>query len=148
MTVIACKDGWMAGDTATWTSGVWMTLPTKLCRLDDGSIVGMAGWQPEMEAALSWYKNGADPDHRPPAPTDKDAAAELLILRPDRSLWYIADHCRLWRTAQSIAAIGSHHEFLMAAMLAGLSARAAVELAVKHCQNARGDVMAMHIDER
>lgn len=148
MTVIACKDGWLAADTASWTGGIWVDGAEKIRRLRDGSLAGCAGWKPEIEAALEWYLAEADPKERPAAPSDKDAQPDILILKPDCSIWYIADHCRLWRSDFGIGTAGSHHEFLYGAMLAGLGAKEAVALAIEHCQYARGKVIARHIDDR
>lgn len=119
----------------------------KVRRLRDGSLAGLAGWQPEFEAALAWYEAGADPAGRPAPPSDKDGMPDILVLKPDRSIWYIADHCRLWPSDSSMGTAGSHHEFLWAAMLAGLSAKEAVILAIGHCQYARGSAVAMRVDE-
>lgn len=148
MTVIACKDGWVATDSAWWTGGIWTDGAAKLRRLADGSLAGCAGWKPEIEAALAWYGAGADPKERPAAPSDKDGMPDILILKPDRTIWYIAEHCRLWQSDFGMGTAGSHHEFLWAAMLAGLGAKEAVGLAIGHCQYARGKVMALHIDDR
>ncbi len=145
MTVIACKDGVMAADSGVWWGDIWMPSDKKLRRLSDGSICGTAGWKPEIETAIAWYEAGANPKDRPSPPSDPQHDVDILILRPDRTLWCICDNFRLYPNSWPIGAAGAHGEFLYAAMLAGLSAEAAVTLAVAHCARARGPVVVMEL---
>lgn len=144
MTVIACKDGLMAADSGVWHGEVWMPCKTKLRRLPDGSIVGAAGWKPVFEEWISWYEAGADPGKQPPAPKD-DNDLDVIILNPDRTIWNMG-FGKLWRNEWPIAAAGSHSEFVLGALLAGMSAPDAVALAIAHLSRARGPMTSMGVE--
>lgn len=135
----------MAADSSSWHGDVWLPVAKKLHRLKDGGIAGVAGWKPVVLAALDWYNAGADPDKRPPAPKD-ETELDVIILRPDCTLWSLCGDCRLWLCDWPYAIAGSHHEFVLGALMSGLSAIEAVELAVRHCKFARGPVCFMRLE--
>lgn len=135
----------MAADSGVWCGGVWMPCKSKLLRLRDGSIAGLAGWKPEIVAAIGWYEAGADPERRPPPPSEP-SDVDILILKPDHSLWNLVNNFRLYETEWPFAAAGSHLDFVYGALCTGFSAKATVELAVRHCSHARPPVHTMVMD--
>jgi hypothetical protein len=147
MTVIACKDRVMAADSGVWQGGVWLPSAGKLSRLYGGTIAGVAGWRPEWELALRWYQAGAPPDSRPPNPSEK-SDLDVLLLKPNGEIWNLTENFRLFKSEWPIAVAGSHTEFVLGALLAGASAKQAVELACAHCSYARPPVVTMSFDDR
>jgi hypothetical protein len=145
MTVIACKDGVMAADSSVWTGNIWMpSAESKLRRMSDGAVMGLAGWWPEIEAAIRWYQDGAKPDSRPAKPDEGDL--DILILTPQGKLWNLCNNFRLYRSEWPLGVAGSHTEFVLGALMAGASAKQAVEQACRHCSHARGPVTTMRLE--
>ena len=144
MTVIACKDGVMAADSASWFGDICLsTEAVKLHRLPDGSIAGAAGWKPEITEAIAWLAAGADPKNLPKEPKEI-SDLDILVFKPDGSVWVLhPNNYRYYQIDSTIAAAGSHHEFVIGAMLSDRSAAETVELACRYCARARGPVVRM-----
>lgn len=146
MTVIAYRDGIVAADTSSWTGDIKFSCGAKIHRLKDGSLVGAAGWLPVINRAIEWLDAGADPKQKP-APASDKTDIDMIWVRPGSGIWYVHENFEVWRSeVQDMAAAGSHHEFVVGAMLAGASAPAAVQLAIDHCKYAGGRVVWERID--
>ena len=144
MTVLACKDGVIAADSGNWAGdGILIGRTNKLLRLEcgefKGSVVGLAGWRPAIDRALAWLRHGGDR----PRQSEEVHDLDLLILKPDGEVWTFCRHFELYQCTGAAFAAGSHHTFLLGAMLAGASAEEAVALAVEHCAHAAGPVCSM-----
>lgn len=138
MTVIACKNNIMAADSAIWCGNLMVANRNKIIRLPDGSLFGCGGHTPVIRMAQEWLLN----INKSPKPTRvlKDYELDGLLLRPDGSIWHLNCEWDLYDMTVSIAAAGSHNEFVMGAMYAGATAEQAVKLAVQHGDSAGGPV--------
>lgn len=133
MTVIACRDGVMAADTAVWQGEVMVGRLNKIIRLDDRSLLAMAGDSSLAQVCRDWL-NG---DHRPSPVGEFDFGA--LWLR-STGLFRIDHRFLAYADPGDYAAEGAHDEFVLGAMAAGASAEEAVHLATKYCRRAGGEV--------
>lgn len=135
MTVIACRAGVMAADTAVWQGSLMVGHTRKIHRLRNGSLFGGSGYRPVIQACLAWLNNEGE---RPEPVEDGEFGALILgldgLLRVD---------CRFRQYDSSVgdfAAEGAHTEFMVGAMMAGASAELAVQLAIHVGDNAGGEV--------
>lgn len=135
MTTIAVKDGVMAGDTQI--TGDYAMHAPKIFRLPDGGVAGGAGDWSRAYAGIKWLVDGEKGE--PPNITD----ADILILRPDGSLWKANEEFPAYPLADKVAAIGCGSLAAMTAMRGGSSAVDAV-MAVSVCDVYTNDpVMSM-----
>lgn len=151
MTVIACKNGYVAADSSSWQGDLKIGEAAKLHRLSDGSIFAASGWKPIILEAKAWLELAiaAEPGLPPPKPEWRGEKGDLdgLILRPNRSITMIFDRFEMWQADnQDMGHVGSHYEFVWGAMLAGAAAGEAVALAIRHCRFASGEVRQMRLE--
>ena len=142
MTVIACRSGIMAADTATWDGDIKIGRVKKIIRLRDGSLVAACGMASLIQAYYAWMQGKGD---RPPdAEKQEDFSGIHLLVG---GVVRVVD--RIYREFDHDAefyAEGSHTEFLYGAMAAGASAEEAVRLALKYGGFAGGEVQVEHLD--
>jgi hypothetical protein len=140
VTVIACRNGIVAADTASWVGNILHARATKIWRLPDGAIFAAAGWKPVIHRARDWIADGAPADRRPKE-ADKDDL-EGIVLMPNGHIWTIIYTFDFYETDNhEMSVAGAHHEFLLGAMRAGAGAAEAVALAIEYCRYADGEVM-------
>lgn len=129
MTTVVVRDGVMAADSLATLGGDWR-LPgkeTKIRRLRDGSLVGMAGDTALVNALLDWEDNPTFFD----APEAKENC-EVLILAPDGTIWTrYSPSMSKHRIHAPFYAIGSGRVPALAALHMGASAERAVEVAIE-----------------
>jgi hypothetical protein len=134
MTVIACRDGVMAADTAVWCGNIIVGHRQKVMRLVDGRLVACTGSSPVIAACKAWL----DGKSEKPAPEAEDAFGGLILSQS--GIQRISYKFHLYENAGEFACEGAHGEFMFGAMLMGASAAEAVRLAIEHGDNAGGDV--------
>lgn len=124
MTTIACDGRMMAGDgQVTCDNTVHDLNCVKVFRLNDGSIVGMAGAPYFHEQAVEFLNGKRDS-------IDFGEHFEALILVPDGFCFCMDEKGR--KSAQSVpCASGSGADFALAAMRMGRNAKDAVALAAE-----------------
>jgi ATP-dependent protease HslVU (ClpYQ) peptidase subunit len=133
VTVIAYRDGVLAGDSGWSDNGVFITNQTKVLRLDTGVLYGGAGHADDREL-LHLLKNVASPHRLPSARSLIDASRECgaIIVFPDGAVWTITtgdnEDSGVCPIAAPFIAIGSGSKIAHGAMLAGASAARAVEV--------------------
>ena len=134
MTVIVCRDGVMAADSAVWQGSIIAGHTEKIHRLRDGRLFGGAGQRPSLLACRQWLNGEAE------KPADEEVGMFGAILLGPGALHKI-DHCfRIYDAAATWAVEGAHSEFLLGALMAGASAEEAVRLAIIVGDSAGGDV--------
>lgn len=143
MTTIAVREGVMASDTQC--TGNYMMRVEKTYRLPDGGVVGGAGGARESYAAIRWLMAGEAGD--PPVSGDGDNVYDLLILRPDGTIWLANNGFPAFRLFDKFAAIGSGSHLAMAAMDMGATAAQAVKIAAKYDENTNDKVRSMAIEK-
>lgn len=141
MTVIAYKDGVMAGDSAwslagegTVHDGLIVNSMNKLIRLNSGALYGGAGSSDDRQLVdLLQGVNSADkmPDVRKLRGTLQEGVHALLVL-PDGTIWEVEtgeDDGGVMLVNRKWHAVGSGRALAMGAMAAGADARQACEIA-------------------
>ena len=122
MTVIAFKDGVMAADTMLSAHNS-QNRAQKIVRLPDGGVAGGCGVWTRAYSGLAWLADGGDAGARkgdsPEPPIIADA--QILIARPDGSLWLLEDEFPAYPLRDSTAAIGCGSDAALMAMTLGLS---------------------------
>ena len=139
MTVIACRDGIMAADSAVWQGNIIAGHTRKILRLKDGRLVGCAGLRPTIQACKAWLDGDGE---KPPA--EEVDAFGAIILGAD-GIFRVSYKFQIYESAGAFACEGAHGDFMYGAMLAGASAEEAVRLAIKHGDNAGGEVQVEHL---
>lgn len=127
MTTIAYRDGVVWADSQCTGSSGAISRVRKLVRLDDGSVLAGAGSVVAIAAIREWAAKGFK-GKRPP----KTANCECLLIKPDRTLWYLDGAGQPFEIVDEYTAIGSGSSFAEGAMAHGATAQEAVECAAKH----------------
>lgn len=149
MTIICVRDGVMAADSMSVLGGHLRSTVVaggaKITRLRrhtwEGSLVGCAGYTAIIHQFLQWAEGNLD--QRPvDIPADE---FDILMLKPDGSLWRWDEKLRCYPLVDDFYAIGRPWEFAMGCMAAGCSAQQAVELSIKHSCSAGGAVQVEHL---
>lgn len=144
MTVIAYKAGVMAADSHSFQSGRrYPTQHPKVTKFEHG-LFGTCGRSSDCVLAHEWAVSGMD--YVPRFTEDKDEPMHLMWVKPDGTVWW-ADHRLKWSQVSAPATIGENSaaDFTEGAMQAGLSADAAVALAIQHCVWVGGDVTVVRL---
>ncbi len=123
MTTIAVRDGVMAADTQLSSGTIHRA--QKIFELPGGGCVGGCGTWAKAYAAISWLLSGRQGD----APEFEDA--ELVILKPDGSVWIACERFPEFPLLDDTAAVGCGAPAAMALMHAGFSAKDAVKATCK-----------------
>jgi hypothetical protein len=147
MTVIAVKGSVMAADSKSYCDGQMYRSPpgrSKISRAPDGSLVGASGSSVDTHALHEWVRAGMNfaepPSFRYPKMEDDDRIT-WLWLKPDGSLWHGACDMRCYPVEPPFTiGYSAACSFTDGAMHAGLSAEAAVRLAIEHCSYVGGPV--------
>jgi hypothetical protein len=149
MTVVAYRDGVMAADTRlTYDSAA--ARATKLVRLPDGGVAGGSGLWSAAYAGLKWLAEGGSADT---ADTSEDRRlpdineANILIARPDGSLWLLENRFPAYPLIDKTAAIGSGAEVARLAMRLGKSAPDAVALVTGQDILCGGPVQSLEVEQ-
>lgn len=96
---------------------------SKVRKLEDGSLLGIAGSAFGLDLVGDWLEAGGLPADRP-----KDLKVEVMVLHPDGEIEGCGDSMMLERWCPPCG-IGSGAEFAIGAMAAGKTAKEAVEIA-------------------
>lgn len=143
MTTIAYRDGVMAGDSQGTTTKVILLSPTqKIFRLDNGSVLGMAGTAAAFEDAVeAMNKSIADGDENT-LPRLPRSVTAMLAAPGELWIWE-----KGWEdyTAEPYMAIGVGWVIALSAMDAGASAKKAVEIACVRDIYTSGPVKTMKV---
>ena len=99
MTTIAVSDGWVAADTQL-TSANYALHASKLFRMPDGGVITGSGEWALVYARIQWHLEGEDGD--PP----ELRGSEVLIVKPDKSIWLGERDCPAYPILDRTAAIG------------------------------------------
>lgn len=121
MTTIAAHGSEMAADTQCTSDYIGRV--RKIHKLPDGTLVGGAGVQASVFAAIAWLYAGRQGE----APDIENSG--LLFLRPDGSIWLADGRWPEFPVMGDHYAIGSGATAAMVAMHLGKSAAQAVRIA-------------------
>lgn len=127
MTVIAWDGRTLAADKRC-SYGNSVRTVTKIRRLADGRLAGIAGSGAAGEAVIAWLNAGSGPHYYPEIQKSDDHASVLVIER-DGSVLEYSKTAHPERYEDKFIAIGSGRDFAVAAMHCGRTAVEAVELA-------------------
>lgn len=144
MTTIVYRDGVMAADSRAWSGGHSpIGMKNKVHRLEDGTLVGCASSIPgAAEAAVQWYRAGADPKGEPPREFN------LLVVRPDGSAYLADDNPYLSGPLHApYFAIGSGRQFALGALAMGADAVEAVSIGIQLDTCSGGPITVMRHEE-
>lgn len=146
MTVIAFKAGVMAADTLA-SDGQSRLRVQKIIRLPDGGVAGMCGEAAAGYAALQWLAAGGSQDGSEGKLMLPDISdAEILIARPDGSLWLLEGRFPAWPLLDAVAAVGCGANAARVAMGLGLSAVEAVLQVAQHDIYCGDPVQSMKVE--
>jgi ATP-dependent HslUV protease subunit HslV len=145
VTTIAYCDGVLAADTQMTCSDGSRWRVTKLERLPDGSIVGFSGDSKLIPRLVRWISRGMTARNRPRFKDDD--VAEVLLVKPDGTVWLVDTSLVPERITSAQAAIGSGGPYAMGAMACGRDAEAAVNIACLFDSSSSPPVETMSIEK-
>ena len=119
MTTVVADQSGMAADTQC--TGTYTARVQKVVRLPDGGVAGGCGAWSRAYAGLAWLAAGEEGE--PP----KIKGADLLVLRPDGSLWVAEGEWPLYPLLDKAAAIGCGAPAAMALLARGATPAEAVK---------------------
>lgn len=131
MTVIAWDGHTLAADKQCGTD--YPRRVTKIRRLANGELIGVCGWMDRGLILMDWYENGADPAALPEFQKDENRSCELVIVKPDRSVWVLREYHMPFRVEDKTHASGSGRDFAAAAMHLGKTSPEAVAVGNALC---------------
>jgi hypothetical protein len=156
MTVIAYKDGLMAGDSC-WSmtgegshDGLIVNVADKLVRLRSGGLYGAAGAVDDrqlLDLLHDVHSPEMLPDVRKLRATLHSDILALLVL-PDGSIWEVAtgeDEGGIMPVKPKFHAVGIGRSLALGAMAQGANARRAIEIACEFNVYCRGPVTALRL---
>lgn len=140
MTTIAAdfRSGVMVSDSRTSIGSAWVP-STKVQRIN-GELIGCAGTVSDIQRWQKWYQGGK----RGARPKCEDFCA--LVLRKD-GLFYIYDGGHELLIERGFHAVGSGGDAANGALLAGVDAHKAVEIACQVDSGSGGDICVFNLKE-
>lgn len=148
MTIIAVKNGIMAADSESVTSGgLRAPMPFPKITRGPGGLIGMTGAVSDMWAVSQWFVAGEKQDEKPPGLKTGEQGIGAIILRPDGVVWHGDERLTFWRGENpSTTGLSTACYFCEGAMAAGLSAEDAVRLAIGRVDMIGGPVQVEHLN--
>ena len=140
MTTIAVRGAEMAADTQCTSDYIGRV--RKIHRMPDGTLVGGAGVQAAVFAAIAWLYAGRQGE----AP-DIDNS-DLLFLRPDGSIWLANGRWPEFPVMGDSYAIGSGSTAAMVAMHLGKTAAQAVRIACQFDESTSAPIHTLKLPKR
>jgi hypothetical protein len=147
VTVIAYRAGIMAADTGGWYGDICACLgQRKVRRTGAGGLAGCCGHDPQCEQFYTWVA-AADwaPQRNKPFEAEQEGDFGAIVVQRDGKIVHLDHKLRHYSDSLGWAVEGCHQEFMIALMLAGKTAIEAVELAIKHCSHAAGEVFWLQL---
>jgi hypothetical protein len=144
MTIIAYRDGVMAGDGMSTRNGCISGLrKVKVCKNRHGDLLGSAGSSDYCHRAAEWFlttKDYSDP------PTGGEYDGSLLVM--NGNLFHVQGAIIPIEAKElyGFEAIGSASEIALGAMAMGASATEAVEVACKFSTDCGGEIHSVRLD--
>lgn len=136
MTTIAYRNSIMAADSLATGGEIRRGAAVKMCRLADGTVVGVSGSHGILGRVAIWFEEAIRKGARQPEFEDFPKLPERceaygIAARPDGSVClFAADGICQWVDTDFVAT-GSGNELAMGAMAMGASAREAVAVAAQ-----------------
>lgn len=137
MTTIAFDGTTLAADSLCHAGGMRLGAVTKLWRMPDGRLFAGCGDTAIVELVRQWLENGQDPARRPTILHEQGFNGLLITPAQPRQnrtpplIHQLDEHLAPMDIASPFYALGSGREYAVAAMAAGASAAAAVDIAIR-----------------
>jgi hypothetical protein len=142
MTTIAVSCTHIAADGLGSRSGEIIALREKKLLVQEGRIYGWTGTAALFEPVLKWHRDGADPHRLPPIGAD---VRWSLILINSEGLFRFDYGCAYADRQHPPIAFGSGADYATGAMLAGGSARRAIEIASMRDIKTGGEIVELEL---
>ena len=141
MTTIAFKDGFMSADTQAADNWGLVSHTSKLIRISDNCVAGIAGCSRQAFRFTERLKDGSvGGDDKPP-----EGDFVVLVVTTNSIVVYYEDELFDDYTPEKMWAIGSGRLIAMGAMAAGATAQDAVRIASKWDEGTGGDIEVMRV---
>lgn len=143
MTVLAWDGKALAADRLA-CCGMQKATVTKIARAGD-ELIGICGSLSTGNELREWYLNGANPDYFPSAGLE-DEDSELIVVKTDGTVWVYNGSATPFQIEDPVCAFGAGAQAAWGALLCGVSAERAVEIASQiniSCGNGL-DVLVLH----
>lgn len=144
MTAIAYRAGILAADTAGWSGGGHVKVPTplKIVRLSDGGLVAACGAAEDCVWISGWLNSNRV---SPQVTIHREDGFDAIWIKPDGSIWRCSDRLEFYESPAEFHALGAATTFMYGALHAGATAFMAVQLAIDHTDGAGGYVQVEHL---
>lgn len=147
MTIIATKSGIMACDTAGFIGSLrTRVMQPKIVQRRDGAIIGCSGRTTSCLKTQLWFLEGCPRDRLPELPTQEEDELGYLILYNTGRVFMGQARFDEWEMEPTAATgVNSGMYMAMGAMLAGRSAREAVQIVIDNNDCVGGTVLSLSL---
>lgn len=144
MTTIAFRDGFMAADTASWDANrIFFGRITKLHRLPDGRLMGVAGSASMVYRVVDWLTGQTD---KPEVDRESRNDAFNALIAGNGTLFYLDNTLTFMpHDYGEFTAIGTGRELALGAMAMGATAQEAVLVACEYDAVSRKPVTVIKV---
>jgi len=136
MTVVAWDGAVLAADRMMPMGSVVYSV-CKIRVVSSGIVLAATGDAVTCNLLMEWYEAGADRDQYP-RPAKPDMEADLIVAKPDGTLWHSCGGPTFDEIKQNFAAFGMGAGVAVGAMAAGANAVRAVQIASEHASGCGG----------
>ena len=147
MTTLAFDGKTLAADTAMTYGGLKVRFTGKIRRFPSGCLAGFAGDVNSGLLLLDWLESD-DPNallDLPDSEEDSDACADAILITPDGAISVCGNRGILIPVEGPCLAVGSGMNLAMGLMLAGKSAREAVQTCIERDPYSGFDVISFDL---
>lgn len=148
MTTIAIDGVTIAADGLRTRGSEICGLDHRKLKVDSGAVYAFTGKAPMFGPMVEWHLKGAKPDDLPKgADKDDDSSSWTLIVIDGDGIGKYSSSCLYIERFDPPIAFGAGCDYALGAMLAGASARQAVEIACKVDVWSGGEIQIVNIAE-
>ncbi|MGI9449467.1 MAG: hypothetical protein ACR2QH_02265 [Geminicoccaceae bacterium] len=143
MTTIAYRNNIMAADSACFDSSLYQGEVEKLWILPSVGLIGCCGEIGAMIRVVDWLRDGGERKRCPDLPDDCEF--EGIVVSREGEVLHYDRHLVPIRVANEFHAIGSGRKLALGAMMAGASAKRAVQIACQYDNGSREPVRTLKL---
>ena len=143
MTTIACDGKTVVADGQMTAGSEILDLTKKKLRVSGAGILGFTGTSALQNVIFDWFENGSDPSKIDGAMKEMDWT--LAVFKVDAAYYY-KNNCPYPISMPYPIAFGNGQELATGAMLAGASARRALEIACARDIMTGGEILELPLE--
>lgn len=135
MTAVAWDGRWLAGDSLLTADGVRDSEATKVHKMKDGTLVGVAGTYEDGLVLVDWVKRGEPKEGKP-----KRLSITAIKVTPSGEVFTCEGKVKWWPMKDPYYAVGTGAPYALTAMRLGRTAHKAVQIASEFDRTTGGKI--------